>query len=108
MSSNFFVFGLVVILALGLGIVFLHEQVHVFINNGTGQDSRIVFGVYDGFIPFVGVEKTGAVERDLTNAEIAHSFNESINYNLTPLLFGLMLLTVMGFSEVLKKMDVKK
>lgn len=65
MDNSFFVFGLVVILALGLGTVFLHEQVHVFINNGTGQDSRIVFGVYDGFIPFVGVEKTGAVERDL-------------------------------------------
>lgn len=108
MVDSFFVFGLVVILALGLGTVFLHEQVHVFVNEGTGQDSRLVFGVYDGFIPFVGVEKTGAVERDLTNAEIAHSFNESINYNLTPLLFGLMLLTVMGFSEVLKRMDVKR
>lgn len=97
----------VLLLACVIGL-YGHEQVHILVNNQTGQNSTLKFGLYDGWLPAIGVEKTGAVESDLTNAELAHSFNESINYNLTPLLFGIMMVLIMGFSEVLKKLDVKK
>lgn len=108
MKSGFFIIGLVLLIALFGITTFSHEQVHVLANERVGLDSKPVVTLYEGWLPAVGIEYSGLIERDLTNYDLIQLQNEVVNYNVTPVLFGIMMVLIMGFSEVLKRRDVKQ
>jgi len=77
------------------GTVQLHEFNHVSINQRAGISSHIDY--VSGF-PAVATVRDSEPTKDLTNLELAHSFNESINYNTMLFFIGIiaeMILCVM-------------
>jgi len=106
MKAFFVLATLTLVLCLGLSL-YQHELVHVAVNNKVGFDSRIEFMVHDN-MPVLATIREGTQTKELSNLELAHSFNESISYNLTPLLTGIMGILVIGFMAILNKMEVNK
>ena len=104
---NWFIFvGVFVMIAcFGLG-TYQHELVHVQNNEAVGCESNIYFGIYKG-LPAIGVQRIGEFKEDMTNYELAQSFNEAIGYNLNPLLIGLMLTMFLGFFYIGEKVNKK-
>jgi hypothetical protein len=87
----------ILILFSSLGVsIYQHELVHVTIDNKVGITSHIEYYPLNG-IPALATIRDTTQTRELTNLELAHSFNESIAYNLTPLLAGIMAILILGF-----------
>lgn len=108
MKSSFFVFGFILLVGLFIGTIVYHESVHVMANDKVGFDSEFKVMLWKGVVPAVAIQSSGEFEKDLTNYEMIQLQNEVVNYNVIPVLFGIMMVLIMGFSEVLKRMDVKK
>jgi len=90
--KSFFVFGvLLMLLCFGLG-VYQHEMVHVINNSKAGMQSYFVVNALG-----VATVNDQNFQRDLTNLELAQSFNESVSYNLWAPLFGIMAMVFLGF-----------
>jgi len=95
------------LLCLGIGLsLYQHEIAHVMINSKAGINSHVDFFAYNG-MPAIATIRDTDQTKDLSNLELAHSFNESIGYNLTPLLAGIMGILIIGFMAILNKMEVK-
>jgi hypothetical protein len=95
------------VLVLGIGTTYFHEMVHVITNDSVGIESETKFALYDGWLPAVGIQRIGLAKRDLNNYEVIHLQNEIINYNITPMLFGLMITMFLGFVYVGEKVQRK-
>lgn len=108
MNKKFIYFGILIIFTCVSLSIYQHELNHIFINEKVGIDSKLIFGFKD-YIPAVGVQRLGEAQNKLSNLELAHSFNESINYNLTPLLIGIMLIIFLGFIHIVENIkELKK
>lgn len=105
--SKLFVFGLIIIISCYALSTYQHEQVHVLNNTAVGYGSEIKLNMDQNNFA-IGTYKTGEFKRDLTNYELAQNYNEAINYNLTPLLMGIMLIIFLGFIDISTKLGELK
>jgi hypothetical protein len=88
-----------------IGTTWMHETVHVLNNEKVGIKSHLEFAMYKDFMPsIVTVGESGPV-REFSNLELAHSFNEAINYNLVMPLFGVMSILIVGFYYLGNKIE---
>ena len=108
MSNGFFVTGMIVIVFIFGFSVFMHEQVHLINNDRVGVQSELKLALYDGWMPAVGVQRTGLPEREISNYEMVHLQNEIINYNLLPSLIGIMAMLLFGFLYIGEKIGSVK
>lgn len=108
MSNWFFLVGFgILVVILGLS-VFQHELVHTQINSKVGVESELRFGLYDGWLPAIGVQRTGLPEKEISNYDSLHLQNEIINYNLLPSLIGIMAMLLFGFLYIGEKIGSVK
>lgn len=108
MSNWFFLVGFgILVVILGLS-VFQHELVHTQINSKVGVESELRFGLYDGWLPAVGVQRLNTPTKEISNYDSLHLQNEIINYNLLPSLIGIMAIMLLGFVYVGEKVSDKK
>lgn len=108
MNNWFFLVGFgILIIVLGLS-VFQHELVHTQINSKAGVESELRFGLYDGWLPAVGVQRLNTPTKEISNYDSLHLQNEIVNYNLLPSLIGIMAIMLLGFVYVGEKIGEKK
>ena len=109
-SANWFIlisFGILIIV-LGFSI-FQHELVHSQINAKAGVESELKFGLYDGWIPAIDIQRLNAPTKEISNYDALHLQNEIINYNLFPSLIGITMAILIGFFYIGEKIEgVKK
>jgi len=97
--DKIFIFAFIFILLGGLSIsLYQHELAHVFFNDKYGLESEYFFD-----LPWAIGVKTLGPQTD--NLKLMHSFNESISYNLVPLLSGIIGVLGMGFWYLGGKID---
>lgn len=104
-KDKFLIISLIIVLFFIFMSTWGHEFVHVLNNNSVGVESRIVFALYDGWIPTVGIQRIGFPKREISNFEMIHLQNEIIGYNLIPMLIGICIILIFGFVylvEILK------
>lgn len=108
MSNWFFLVGFgILVVILGLS-VFQHELVHTIINSKAGVESELRFGLYDGWLPAVGVQRLNTPTKEISNYNSLHLQNEIINYNLLPSLIGIMAMLLFGFLYIGEKIGSVK
>ena len=104
--SNWFIlisFGILIIV-LGFS-VFQHKLVHSQINAKAGVESELKFGLYDGWIPAIGIQRLNAPTKEISNYDSLYLQNEIINYNLLPSLIGIMIIMLIGFFYIGEKIE---
>jgi len=107
LSKFFFIIGTLLILSVFGLSTYQHELVHVFAYQKVGVETSIQLKDYQGIPAIATIHETKPI-RDLTNLELANSYNESINYNLAPLLIGIMTMIFLGFAYIGKEIGDKK
>lgn len=85
----------------------LHEQAHVAINKNFGAGSEVVHSWANIPVATVSDQQYFSSE-DRQLAALAHSFNESVSYNLFPLFLGLVIVNIFGFFYVGLKVSEKR
>ena len=108
MSKYFFIIGGILLFSICFISMWQHEQVHSIINNKAGVESEMIFTMYEGYVPDVGVQQLTGQTREIREVDKYHIQNEIINYNLFTPLIGIMIMLFLGFFYIGEKIGDRK